>query len=143
MRKHSGGILVYVSTTCSKTVTVWKCPVDGTRLWLKLADLGGQKPLYVCIAYAPPQNSPYADKDLFEAIAQEVVEVESLEGTVFIAGDFNARTCQELDFVDCTSLCDVLQIPELLDTHPSPRSRQNWDTATPCVSRSQVLGRPT
>jgi hypothetical protein len=69
VRKHSGGILVYVSTACSKTVTVWKCPVDGTRLWLKLADLGGRKPLYVCIAYAPPQNSPYADKDLFEAIA--------------------------------------------------------------------------
>ncbi len=140
MRKHNGDILVYVSTACSKTVTVWKCPVDGTRLWLKLADLGGRKPLYVCIAYAPPQNSPYADKDLFEAIAQEVVEVESLEGTVLLVGDFNARTRQEPDFVDCTSLCDVLQIPELLDTRPSPRSRQNRDTVASCGWHKELLG---
>ncbi len=140
MRKHSGGILVYVSTACNKTVTVWKCPVDGTRLWLKLADLGGRKPLYVCIAYVPPQNSPYADKDLFEAITQEVVEVESLEGTVLLAGDFNAKTRQELDFVDCTSLCDVLQIPELLDTRPLRRSRQNRDTAAPCGWHKELLG---
>ncbi len=113
MRKHSGGILIYVSELCSNAVSVWKAVEDGTRLWLKFTNLGNSKPLFLCITYVPPQNSPYADKALYDHIAQEIAEAESTPGSVIMAGDFNARTCEEANSVDCTSLCNVLQILDL------------------------------
>jgi len=121
VRKHSGGILIYVSELCSNAVSIWKAVEDGTRLWLKFTDLGNSKPLFLCITYVPPQNSPYADKTLYDRIAQEIVEVESTPGFVILAGDFNARTYEEADSVDCTLLCNALQIPELQDTRPPPQ----------------------
>ncbi len=113
VRKHNGGILIYVSELCSCVVFVWKAAEDGTMLWLKFTDLGNSKPLFLCITYVPPQNSPYVDKALYDRIAQEIAEAESTPCFVILAGDFNARTCEEADSVDCTLLCNVLQIPEL------------------------------
>ena len=69
VKKHSGGILIYVSELCSNTVSVWKAAKDGTRLWLKFTDLANPKPLFLCITYVPPQNSPYVDKALYDCIA--------------------------------------------------------------------------
>ncbi len=108
VRKHSDGILIYVSELCSNVVSVWKTAEDGTKLWLKLTDLGNSKPLFLCITYVLPQNSPYADKALYDRIAQEIAEAESTLGSVILAGDFNARTCEEANSMDCTSLCNAL-----------------------------------
>jgi len=108
VRKHIDGILIYVSELCSNVVSVWKAAEDGTKLWLKLTDLGNSKPLFLCITYVLPQNSPYADKALYDRIAQKIAEAESTLGSVILAGDFNARTCEEVDSVDCTSLCNAL-----------------------------------
>ncbi len=123
VRKHSGGILIYVSELCSSAVSVWKAVEDGTRLWLKFTDLGNSKPLFLCITYVPPQNSPYADKALYDRIAQEIAEFESTPGSVILTGDFNVHTCEEADSMDYTSLCNALQIPELQDTRSSPQLR--------------------
>ncbi len=140
MRKHYGGILIYVSELCSNAVFVWKAAEDGTRLWLKFTDLGNSKPLFLCITYVPPQNSPYADKALYDHIAQEIAEAENTLGSVILAGDFNARTWEEADSVDCTSLCNVLQIPDLQDTRPPPQFRQNRDVAAPSRWYKELLG---
>jgi hypothetical protein len=64
---------------------------------------------------------PYADKALYDNIAQEIAEAESTPGSVILVGDFNARTCEEVDSVDYTSLCNALQIPELQDTCLPPQ----------------------
>ncbi len=140
MRKHSGGILIYVSELCNNAVFVWKAVEDGTRLWLKFTDLGNSKPLFLCITYVPPQNLPYVDKVLYDHIAQEIAEAESTPGSVILAGDFNARTWEEADSVDCTSLCNVLQIPDLQDTRPPPQFRQNRDVAAPSGWYKELLG---
>jgi hypothetical protein len=121
IRKHSGGILLYVSELCNSAVSVWKAAEDSTRLWLKFTDLGNSKPLFLCITYVPPQNSPYANKVLYDRIVQEIVEAESTPGSVILARDFNARTCEEADSGDSTSLCNALQILELQDSHLSPQ----------------------
>jgi endonuclease/exonuclease/phosphatase (EEP) superfamily protein YafD len=55
---------------------------------------------------------------LYDRIAQEITKAKSTPGSVILAGDFNARTCEEADSVDYTLLCNVLQIPELQDTRP-------------------------
>jgi hypothetical protein len=140
VRKHSSGILIYVSELCSSAVSVWKAAKDGTRLWLKFTDLGNSKPLFLCITYVPPQNLPYADKALYDRIAQEIAEVESTPGSVILVGDFNARTCEKVDSVDCTSLCNALQIPKLQNTHPLPQLRPNRDVAAPSGWYKELLG---
>jgi hypothetical protein len=88
-----------------------------------------QRPLFLCIVYAAPQGSPYADSSLFEHICQEVGEAMSL-GSVLLAGDFNARTSTNTDFIDCSQLADVLLVPQAIeDTLPNDMlERQNRDT---------------
>jgi hypothetical protein len=85
----------------------------------------------MCIVYATPQGSPYADNSLFEHICQEVGEAMSL-GSVLFAGDFNARTGTNIDFIDCSQLTDVLLVPQAIeDTLPNDMlERQNHNTIT-------------
>jgi hypothetical protein len=64
----------------------------------------------MCIIYAAPQGSSYADNSLFEHICQEVGEAMSL-GDVLFTGDFNARIGTNTDFIDCSQLANVLLVP--------------------------------
>jgi hypothetical protein len=77
---------------------------------------------------------------LYDRIVQEIVEAESTPGSVILAGDFNARTCVEANSVDYTSLCNVLQIPELQDTHLLPQLWQNRDVVAPSRWYKELLG---
>jgi hypothetical protein len=126
--KHSGGIAVLVRETWANSTVVWKTTRDGTKIWLRLGN-AFQRPLFLCIIYAAPQGSPYADSSLFEHICQEVGEAMSLSG-VLLAGDFNARTSTNTDFIDCSQLADVLLVPQAIDdTLPNDMlERQNRDT---------------
>jgi hypothetical protein len=128
VQKHSGGIAVLVKETWANSIVVWKTARDGTRIWLHLGNVF-QRPLFMCIVYAVPQGSPYADNSLFEHICQEVGEAMSL-GDVLLAGDFNARTCTNTDFIYCSQLADVLLVPQAIeDTLPHDMlERQNHDT---------------
>jgi len=53
-------------------------------------------------------------------------------GGVLLAGDFNARTGTNTDFIDCNQLADVLLVPQAIeDTLPNDMlERQNRDTVT-------------
>jgi hypothetical protein len=53
-------------------------------------------------------------------------------GGVLLAGDFNARTGTNTDFIDCSQLADVLLVPQAIeDTLPNNMlERQNRDTVT-------------
>ena len=86
MKKHSGGILIYVSELCSSTVSVWKAAEDGTRLWLKFADLGKPKPLFLCITYVPPQNSPYAEKPCMTVLLMKLPRLKAHQVPLFWPG---------------------------------------------------------
>ncbi len=109
VQKHSGGIAVLVRETWANSTTVWKTAKDGTRIWLRLGN-AFHRPLFMCIVYAAPQGSPYADNILFDHICQEVGKAMSLS-SVLLAGDFNARTCTNTDFIDCSQLADVFIVP--------------------------------
>ncbi len=130
VRKHSGGIAVLVRETWAKSTIVWKNAKDGTKIWLHLDNVF-QRPLFLCIIYAAPQGSPYVDSSLFEHICQEVGEAMSLGG-VLLAGDFNARTGTNIDFIDYSQLADVLLVPQAIEnTLPNNMLEcQNRDTVT-------------
>jgi hypothetical protein len=53
-------------------------------------------------------------------------------GGVLLAGDFNARTGTNTDFINCSQLTDVLLVPQAIeDTLPNDMlERQNRDTIT-------------
>jgi len=126
--KHSGGIAVFVRETWANNTIVWKIAKDGTRIWLHFGN-AFQRPLFLCIVYAAPQGSPYADSSLFEHICQEIGEAMNLGGVLFV-GDFNARTGINIDFIDCSQLADVLLVPQAIeDTMPNNMlERHNRDT---------------
>jgi exonuclease III len=130
VQKHSGGIVVLVRETWANNTAVWNTTRDGTRIWLRLGN-AFQRPLFLCIVYAAPQGSPYADSSLFDHICQEVGEAMSL-GSVLLAGDFNAKTSTNTDFIDCNQLADVLLVPHAIEnTLPNDMlERQNRDTVT-------------
>jgi len=130
VRKHSGGIAILVRETWANNTTIWKTARDGTKIWLRLGNTF-QRPLFMCIVYAAPQGLPYVDSSLFEHICQEVGEAMSLSG-VLLAGDFNARTGTNTDFIDCNQLANVLLVPQAIeDTLPNDMlERQNRDTVT-------------
>jgi hypothetical protein len=77
---------------------------------------------------------------LYDHIAQEIAEAKSTLGFVILARDFNVRTCEEADSVDCTSLCNVLQMPKLQDARPPPQLQQNRDVAAPSGWYKELLG---
>jgi len=135
VQKHSGGIVLLVRETWANSTVVWKIARDGTRIWLHLGNVF-QRPLFLCIVYATPQGSPYADRSLFEHICQEAEEAMNLSG-VLLAGDFNARTGINTDFIDYSQLADVLLVPQAIkDTLPNNMlERQNRDIVTACWHR--------
>ncbi len=108
-QKHNGDIAILVRDTWVNNIAIWKIARDGTKIWLCLGN-AFQRPLFMCIVYVAQQGSPYADSSLFEHICQEVGKAMSL-GDVFLAGDFNARTCTNIDFIDYSQLADVLLVP--------------------------------
>ncbi|CAK9189574.1 unnamed protein product [Sphagnum troendelagicum] len=126
--KHNGSIAAFVRETWANNIVVWKNAKDGTRIWLRLGN-AFQRLLFLCIVYATPQGSPYADNSLFEHICQEIGEAMNLGG-VLLARDFNARTGTNIDFIDCSQLADVLLVPHAIkDTLPNNMlERQNRDT---------------
>ena len=55
----------------------------------------------MCFVYAPPDSSPYSknlDYDIFEKLELEISTHSNL-GNIIIAGDFNAKTGSDCDYV--------------------------------------------
>ena len=55
----------------------------------------------MCFVYAPPDSSPYSkylDCDIFEKLELEISTHSNL-GNIILAGDFNAKTGSDCDYV--------------------------------------------
>ena len=62
---------------------------------------GLEKDIFICFAYIPPASSVYAKNltyDLIDDLSEEISKFQS-QGNILIAGDFNAKTSTENDFV--------------------------------------------
>jgi endonuclease/exonuclease/phosphatase (EEP) superfamily protein YafD len=69
--------------------------------------------VYVYVALV---GSKHKSKSLFQNLARNIVEVQTLEGIVLLGGDFNARTLALLDTINISDLCELLQTLELIET---------------------------
>ncbi len=68
---------------------------------------------------------------MFQNLAIDTVEVQTLGGIVLQGGDFNACTTTIPDTIDTSNLCELLQVPELAETEQLNvvAKRQNRDTS--------------
>ena len=59
-----------------------------------------KKGIKVCFAYNPPQSSKYCEKEVYENISQDLLQISHMKTPVIIMGDLNSRTGELDDFND-------------------------------------------
>ncbi len=99
-------------------------------LWLRV-NRSVAPDLFVCVVYAAPIGSKHESKSLFQNLAGNIVEVQTLGGIVLMGGDFNVRTASLSDTIDISDLCELLQTPELarIEQPNIVTKRQNRDAS--------------
>ena len=135
--RSSGGLAVYVKTHLSPFVGIWKASVDASLLWLKVdRRLGLKQDLFICLTYIWPYGSTHYDLpiaiDPFHTVADDISSIYDQRGLVLLAGDFNARTGAEKDWVDKEEYADLLHtldapLPMLPDLPDAIAERSSCD----------------
>jgi hypothetical protein len=128
--KHSGGVIAYLRNHLSPNLSQWKEGSHDSYLWLRV-NRSVALDLFVCVVYATPVGSKHESESLFQNLAGDITEVQTLGGIVLMGGDFNAHTTTLSDTIDISDLCELLQAPELAKTkQPSiVTKRQNRDAS--------------
>ena len=114
-KRNSGGIVLYCKNTIKNGVTIVKNHFD-TIIWLKLdkAFFANDSDIYVCGVYIWGNNSPAAivyDVDVFQILQDDINNFVNL-GKVLIAGDFNARTANRKDYIECDGRTHDIDVPD-------------------------------
>jgi len=66
--------------------------------------------------YAALVGSKHKSESLFQNLATNITEVQTLGGIILLGGDFNVHTTTLLNTIDINELCELLQAPELTET---------------------------
>lgn len=98
---HSGGVAIGIRSDLVQHITVLPCD-SSEYVWVKVdkAKFGLVEDLYIFFCYIPPSNSAFlkTSDDVMALIERDVARYSTL-GACFGAGDFNAKTGTESDFV--------------------------------------------
>ncbi len=113
--KHSGGVVVYFRSHLSPNLSQWKEGSHDSYLWLWVKR-GVAPDLFVYVVYIALVGSKHKSESLFQNLARNIVEVQTLRGIVLLGGDFNAHIAALPDAIDTNDLCELLQAPELAKT---------------------------
>jgi hypothetical protein len=65
------------------------------------------------MVYATLIGSKHKNESLFQNLARDITEVQTLKGIVLLGGDFNARIITLPDTINTGNLCELLQVLEL------------------------------
>ena len=100
--RHFGGSLLLVKNELKHGIRITD-NLNGDKIWIKLKKdfFNFEKDIFICFAYIPPLSSTYTRKleyDIFQKIEDEKSKFPN-EGNIILAGDFNAKTNVENDFV--------------------------------------------
>ena len=127
-RKPAGGIAVLINEELKSCTKIIK--TNQTIIWLKINKASSNRPqnLFVGIAYIPPDNSngnKNQTPNSLEMIEGQIRDF-SREGEVLLLGDLNARTAQELDYVESDTDRFISPLASyLVDSPPCPRANQD------------------
>ncbi len=81
------------------------------------------------MVYVALVGSKHESESLFQNLAADIVEVQTLRGIVLMGGDFNVCTTMLPNTINSSDLCELLQASKLAKTkQPSDvAKRQNCD----------------
>ena len=96
-KRPSGGVAVIVKNTIVKYVEQLPFSFQDT-IWVKIKNLF-EKPIVMAAIYNPPENSRYADDNLFDFIEKVVLDNYDETCSICLLGYFNARTAKLPDSV--------------------------------------------
>jgi hypothetical protein len=85
----------------------WKGGNHDFYLWLWVSR-GVAPDLFVWVVYIAPIGSKHKSESLFQNLAEDIIEIQTLGGIVLLGGDFNAHTTTLLDTIDISDLCELL-----------------------------------
>jgi sulfur relay (sulfurtransferase) DsrF/TusC family protein len=71
--------------------------------------------LFICVVYAAPIGSKHKNESLFQNLAIDISEVQTLRGIILLGGDFNVHNVTLPDTIDTNDLCELLHAPELAE----------------------------
>jgi hypothetical protein len=107
----------------------WKEGSHNSYLWLRV-NKGDAPDLFICVVYVTPIGSKHESESLFQNLALDISEVQTLGGIVLLGGDFNVHTATLPDTINTNDLCELLKAPEFAETEqPNIVTKQhNHDT---------------
>ena len=132
-KRNSGGVVVYYKSIYKNVIeNVSINPKD--ILWFRIKTESSLQDIYVCLCYIPPEDSkvyknttsPLFEYDFFQQLNSDIRKY-SEKGKVYIAGDFNSRTGEQLDFVPEMHLERYLDVPTNNSSAISLPQRKNND----------------
>jgi hypothetical protein len=59
------------------------------------------------MVYVTPVGSKHENESLFQNLAIDIIEVQTLGGIILLGGDFNAHTIVLPDTIDTNNLCEL------------------------------------
>jgi len=75
--------------------------------------------------YVALVSSKHENESLFQNLAANIVEVQTLGGIVLLGGDFNVHTTSLPDTINNSDLCELLQALEFVEIEqPSVMAKQ-------------------
>jgi hypothetical protein len=60
------------------------------------------------MVYVDPIGSKHESESMFQNLAVNIAEVQTLGGIILLGGDFNVRITTLLDTIDISNLCELL-----------------------------------
>lgn len=97
--RSSGGLLIYIKNHLFDYVK--KVTVTPYFIWLEIEKsifLSQEEPIQLCIAYNPPESSPYCNKNFYDEISLLLLKKCHISSPFLLIGDLNARTGELEDF---------------------------------------------
>ncbi len=112
--KHTEGVIAYFRSHLRPNLSQWKEGSHDFYLWLQVSK-GVIPDLFVCVVYVAPIGSKHENESLFQNLVANIAKVQILGGVVLLGGDFNACTTKLPNTLDTSDLCELLQMPELIE----------------------------
>ena len=130
--RYFGGMLLIVRENLFRGLKIF-CNYHHDKLWVKFEKefFGLPQNIFLCFLYASPASSPYTttlDYDIFQELEKDCNYFHA-EGEIMIAGDLNARTNLDPDYVldEGDTFSPISQIDHYIVDEPL--SRTNMDSS--------------
>ena len=107
--RHTGGLAVYYKDCLTNYIYIVKKEQSGI-LWIKISEelFPFDQDVFMCTIYVTPTDSKIFNStniDLYDQLKQDSIQFNNL-GKVFVSGDLNSRSANDIDFFEFDKYLD-------------------------------------